>query len=74
MSNVASAIERQYPKPDIQLEKNNTQLMHYKDAEHSAEPSWNIAQFSSTPNQNIQHYLLPLHRDHRATMPISRST
>jgi len=30
MDNVASAIERQHPKSDIQLEKSNTQIMHYK--------------------------------------------
>ena len=39
MDNVSSAIEIQHPKPDIQLEKSNTELMHHKDTEYSAEPS-----------------------------------
>ena len=68
MDNVSSAIEIQHPKPDIQLEKSNTELMHHKDTEYSIEPSWYISQLSSSLHKNIQHYLLPLFIDHRATM------
>ena len=67
MDNVSSAIEIQHPKPDIQLEKSNIELMHHKDTEYSAEPNWYIAQLSSSLHKNIQHYLLPLFIDHRAT-------
>ena len=72
MDNVSSAIEIQHPKPDVQPKKekkrSNTELMHHKDREYSAEPNWYIAQLSSSLHKNIQHYLLPLFTDHRATM------
>ena len=42
--------------------------MHHKDTEYSGEPSWYISQLSSSLHKNIQHYLLPLFIDHRATM------
>ena len=53
MDNLSLAIEIQHPKPDIQLEKSNTELMHHKDTEYSAEPSWYIAQLSSSLHKNI---------------------
>ena len=53
MDNVSSAIEIQHPKPDIQLEKRNTELMHHKDTEYSVEPNRYIAQLSSSLHKNI---------------------